>query len=315
MTVVVYHRNCTDGAAAAYAAWVKYGAMAQYVPYDYSDDFPLEMESLKGQEVFFVDICPTMALLFEVADSASKVFVVDHHESARRRLKENHAAIGAKSNVTMLLSQANDIAGCMMTWNLFHEGVAYPDIIRFTNDYDIYRFQYGDVTREYQAAFEQIDLNDIHEIRLFAERRGRDEVLQQGRLLLNARRKLVENIAATATLVSWEDYLVACCNAPRDLRNEVADELHRQTKVLFSMVYSDIEGKRHYSLRANHPECTDLSKLAEKYGGGGHPRAAGFVDHTGFETIRPAELFAGKRASGSRVKDAILRFKHRLKIW
>lgn len=40
-TYVLYHAHCADGFGAAYAAWLKLGNDAQYVPVKYGDPPPV----------------------------------------------------------------------------------------------------------------------------------------------------------------------------------------------------------------------------------------------------------------------------------
>jgi len=44
----------------------------------------------------------------------------------------------------------------------------------------------------------------------------------------------------------------------------------------FAAMYFESKDKRVYSLRSDE-QGIDVSKVAEKFGGGGHPRAAGFI--------------------------------------
>ncbi len=36
--LVIYHANCADGFGAAFAAWLKFGDEAEYVPFKYGED-------------------------------------------------------------------------------------------------------------------------------------------------------------------------------------------------------------------------------------------------------------------------------------
>jgi uncharacterized protein len=39
-TFVLYHANCPDGFGAAFAAWLKFGETAEYIPVKYGDISP-----------------------------------------------------------------------------------------------------------------------------------------------------------------------------------------------------------------------------------------------------------------------------------
>lgn len=103
--IVIYHDNCIDGLAAAWAVNRAWGADPRthisYVPYGHHDitgaENNIRREMTPGAEILFVDVAPSRAFLDQLTSAAvhrlpppAHISVIDHHESAARAL-ENYA--------------------------------------------------------------------------------------------------------------------------------------------------------------------------------------------------------------------------------
>jgi hypothetical protein len=99
--VVVYHENCIDGLASAWAFDQKWGrdenTHISYIPYGHADipaaEDMIRREITPGAEVFFVDVAPTKAFLDQLMapnayalPAVNRVHVLDHHKSAAEAL-------------------------------------------------------------------------------------------------------------------------------------------------------------------------------------------------------------------------------------
>ena len=87
--LVIYHANCTDGFGAAFAAWLKFGDNAEYLPMDYGkvktpEDFDMKVSlAAKDNGIYILDFSfprPVMEALFAHAE---KVVWLDHHATSR----------------------------------------------------------------------------------------------------------------------------------------------------------------------------------------------------------------------------------------
>ena len=87
--LVIFHgRDCPDGFAAALAAWLFYGARAEYLGLDHGDvkslaDLPL----LAGRAVYILDFSFYEPLLRGIELQAAKLVLLDHHLSAAEKLR------------------------------------------------------------------------------------------------------------------------------------------------------------------------------------------------------------------------------------
>ena len=95
--LVIYHANCTDGFGAAFAAWLKLGDEAEYLPMEYlktdgksSTDLLHEFstEKIPGaciseREVYILDFSLPKAVMDWIFQIAKRVVWLDHHATSR----------------------------------------------------------------------------------------------------------------------------------------------------------------------------------------------------------------------------------------
>lgn len=87
--LVIYHANCTDGFGAAFAAWLKLGDEAEYLPMKYGVDLLTTYKgSLIAREIYILDFSfsrETMGWLF---DHAKHVVWLDHHLTSKQTAED-----------------------------------------------------------------------------------------------------------------------------------------------------------------------------------------------------------------------------------
>src|SRR6185369_13948753 len=88
-SLIIYHAGCMDGAAAALAAWLKFGDEAEYRPASYGDAAPTD-EEMHDRHVYVLDFSYPRAELdrmFRMHCSGQFEFcVLDHHKTAQADL-------------------------------------------------------------------------------------------------------------------------------------------------------------------------------------------------------------------------------------
>lgn len=83
--LVIYHASCTDGFGAAFAAWLKLGDEAEYLPMHYGKSLNVP---IVGREVYVLDFSFPRADMDRLLELASKVVWLDHHASVMREWGE-----------------------------------------------------------------------------------------------------------------------------------------------------------------------------------------------------------------------------------
>jgi len=162
--LVIYHASCADGFGAAFAAWLKLGDEAEYVPMQYGKiDFDFEggffnlgsheadnpCTFIAGREVYILDFSFPREVMDQVFRRAKRVVWLDHHKSAFEmwcapHLKDSKFFInqgdvecGQKDNYILL---DNNKSGAMLAWEYFHPGTEVPMLVRHIDDYDRWVF-------------------------------------------------------------------------------------------------------------------------------------------------------------------------------
>jgi hypothetical protein len=273
-TYVLYHRNCPDGMAAAYAAYKRMGEFATYIPLTYTDPMP---EIPEGAFVFMLDFTLKRAALIELASRVSNIIILDHHRSAEADLLD----LGLE-NVKVVFNM--DKSGAQIAWAFFHPQLPEPEVITYIADRDLWTFKLRDtdeisnavMSYEYDfGVYESlIEGGPITVRRLYAE--GTALVRQKEKQLSDL---LKEVQGAWFRTGNDEAVLVPVVNAPYFLGSDLAHRLLLQhPEAPFAATYRDGgDGRRDWSIRSLDDRM-DVSKVAVYNGGGGHRNASGMSE-------------------------------------
>jgi hypothetical protein len=106
----------------------------------------------------------------------------------------------------------------------------------------------------------------------------RTTYIKKGALLLFYYHSILEKLLPGAELVKFEGKKIFALNCPRYFIDDCGSVLAAKTRS-FSLLWRESDGMIQVSLRSGRN--VDVAKIAEKYGGGGHKRASGFVLEAG----------------------------------
>lgn len=264
--VVIYHADCRDGFGAAYAAWKKFGDNASYIPW--KDHF-MTPEGLEAKTIYIVDFSFRRPAFEALVTHNKLVVVIDHHQTAEADVR------AFPQNVF-----DNDHSGCVLAWQYFHPGTEVPELLKYVEDHDLWRFALPE-NREYNVALGQYDTTfeswDALIGELATSEANRVNFITKGALIAKFEDKLVANILKFKERVLFEEYEVWAVNADRTYRSILGNHLAELNKAVgglaLGIVYYHSNGRVNISLRSL--DDVDVAAIAEKYGGGGHRRAAG----------------------------------------
>lgn len=314
--VVLYHRACNDGIAAAWAAYSYLGEDAQYIAWQYGDKIP----DLAGKEVYLVDLSFTHEQIQQVRDVAKFIMIIDHHKSAIDDLVDRYPTRRNISDFRHMRKRSEpqgvfiyldiEMSGGVLAWRFFNdqnmgedtEVHAMPEVLRYIQDYDLWKHKI-----ENAKPLNSWLINGPLTIQRFDSITGFDgkiraDVIEMGRMLMGYDDKIIRSVIGPyPQMVNVAGHWVPFVNAPHHLRNEIGDQLGK--KYPFVVLYTERAEKTIYSLRSSDPEV-DVSVLAKLNGGGGHKSAAAFaMDHGWLETYKHARVF-GTPTWKSRIKAA-----------
>lgn len=258
--VVLYHADCADGFGGAWAAWKKLGGAASYIPLRHQMPLP---EGLRKKEVYFIDIVPPEREFRRVVRQNRRVVIIDHHETARPLKK-----------LASLARFDNSHSGSVLAWRYFHAKKKVPAILNYIEDRDLWRFKLTH-TRELLLPLDEIPKSlprwDAF-IKKFESSRGRKELLARGKILRTFEVRLIHEIARKAVLIKFEKVETLAVNSPV-FDSEIASVLYER-KPPMAIVWNFRGPHLKVSLRS---PSKNVRKMAEKYGGGGHTHASGFL--------------------------------------
>lgn len=288
--VVSHGPNCLDGIAAAVVV-ARYYRDARVLPQFSSnamiDDTLLRLPQAAGgteQEVWITDISWTDPAvdrhLQDLVDAGTRLFWIDHHRSALERYRRGKVNV---QFTDIVLSEA--FAATRLTFDYLHARLqdtprrnewfaAAQHLVAMVDDNDrwIHRVpgsrELGLIVSVLgPAAYGEL-LNIDPEVRYTprmqeAQRQLGDEL--QRTFEIAERSRLVRHVPRRALSI-----VTAVCHG---YPSEVADAWG---KSMTNTVFALFDGRSlSVSLRRS-PDCTvDLSELAQRFGGGGHPAAAG----------------------------------------
>lgn len=306
--LVIYHADCTDGFGAAFAAWLKLGDEAEYLPMNYGDtklNHPFDLrEMVIGRDIYILDFSFIRLVMEHILVDAKRVVWLDHHKTAfemwcdkYERGMRWHELQGRSDEVFILLD--DNKSGAMLAWEYFHPDTTPPKLIKHIDDRDRWQFKM-EGSKELHAAlqshkpwsfrqwardFSPIDMGDSKAS--FAQTQAYSLLMKEGEAILRAQDQNVTRMAKKARKCCiWKH-----CGDILDERNlfevnglavnanlhqsELGHDLAKKSGTYGLIWYVDAGGAVNCSLRSEGDY--DVSEIAKAFGGGGHKNAAGFV--------------------------------------
>lgn len=276
--VCAYHKNCTDGIAAAavvaLASRLEWMPMPEFVPVQYGEPLPdriLAGSQLAGKgRILFVDFCPEREQLATLSDWADWV-AIDHHKH-RDWLPVEFPAHGVF-----------DLArsGAMLTWDWFFPGKRAPQLLAYIQDRDLWQWRLGPESREISAGLAEEPRDDVqHWLDLIL--RCPTDWQNDGRVLLKALSRHVKSLARKAFWVGSDYDRFLAVNATEHV-SEVGEEilaLYPEAEVACAFFQADHEKVQLcFRSRSHNPGPINALGMAKYFGGGGHTHAAGARMH------------------------------------
>src|SRR3989304_8308490 len=125
-TLVIYHKNCVDGFAAAWCAHERFVEEIEYIPASYGDEPP----DVKGKRVFILDFSYKRNVMLKLIEEAKELLCLDHHETAEKELENlPHCFFDMTKS------------GAMLSWCLFFKYREHtaPKLIKYVQDRDLWK--------------------------------------------------------------------------------------------------------------------------------------------------------------------------------
>jgi oligoribonuclease NrnB/cAMP/cGMP phosphodiesterase (DHH superfamily) len=273
--VIVTHDGCFDGFTAHWLLQQRWPD-AVYHPGCYGEPGPI---GASGGTLVIADFSYPRDHMIELAGQWDRIIVLDHHQSA-----EQH--VDLPDNIDTVFDMNRSGCGLVADW-VGGQG-RQLGLVDYVQDRDLWLFQLP-YAREIHAVihatpftfdnWDRLDkmitrsaVNDAHHDDELATT---DPLIASGRLLIQRDQIIIDELVPTARTITIDSHDIPATMSPYALGSQVAGALAAQPGVPFAAYYRDLPDRREYGLRSA-PDGADVAVVAETYGGGGHPHAAGF---------------------------------------
>jgi oligoribonuclease NrnB/cAMP/cGMP phosphodiesterase (DHH superfamily) len=277
--ICIYHDNCDDGFAAAYAVWKRFGDAVKFIPAQYGADLP----NVKGKDVLIVDFSYKKPDMDRLADSAARIIVLDHHKTAKAELEGfvQLNAIGGpfeKKYADRMVDGVGvhfdmDKSGCRLAWEYCFGTDQMPEWMECVEDRDLWRFDIR-ITKEVSIAIRSMP-RDFELWDMF----NATTLANEGVTIRRYVDMIISNICDTSFEEEIAGHKVPVASCSYDFVSETAHKLlQRNPDAPFAACVVRSHDGITYSLRSMDDRM-DVSEIAKANGGGGHRNAAGFRIH------------------------------------
>ncbi len=265
---VITHGGCTDGHT---AAWLLHllAPRARFIPARHDDPVP----EIDGGEVVIADFAYGRDGMAAIADRCDSVLLLDHHQTAQDRLATlTHPRLTmhfdmARCGARMVMDHYAALLAASLDddrWNAVQRFVAYVD------DRDRWVRALPD-NGTWAAGLSAYEMTfDAWDEVVFS---SAERLLQDGRAIERARERWIDAALRRAIEATIAGHTVLVTNCDPSIVSETGGRLAEGRP--FSACYADDGEHRNWSLRST-ADAVDVARIAERFGGGGHPRAAGF---------------------------------------
>ncbi len=274
----IYHGNCLDGFAAAWAVRHALGEKVEFYKGIHHQSPP----DVTGRDVFLVDFSYKKQVLETMLQTAASITILDHHISA-----EEDLSVLLKCGAIKGLFDMNQ-SGAMLAWHWFNPKEPPPELIAHIQDRDLWSFKL-EGSREINAALSSYPYDFRVWDNLMANNKDELTLLRRdGEAIERKLQKDIKQLIASGVRrMIIGGYDVPVLNASSAYVSDAGNIM--STGEAFAACYWDHPDGRSFSLRSRNDggeKGINVADVAKKYGGGGHKNAAGFTVELGWEGER-----------------------------
>lgn len=259
--LVLYHADCPDGFGAAWAAWKKFGKKAEYIAV-----YPRRLPEgeIKNKEIYVLDNSIRENDFKKLLAAKNRVIIIDHHKSSEEDVKRSPEYVFDLHH-----------SGAVLAWQYFHPKKKVPLFLKYVEAIDLWKFNRRILEITAYTHMQQYDFGVWSKIVKDLESgKKMNEYQKLGKVILAYEDAMVEKVIKKSELVSFAGHKALAVNSSlKDLSSILGQTLRKKLPPLGIVWYKEGD-LLSVSLRGDG--TIDVSQIAKKYGGGGHPNAAGF---------------------------------------
>ena len=211
--LVIYHADCTDGYGAAFAAWLKLGDEAEYLPMNYNTiKEPANLVGMFGdtfaeREVYILDFSLPREAMDWLFSKAKRVVWLDHHKTAFEMWNAAEWQNQPNGYFCKVYGDKHYIhlhptkSGALLAWEYFHPGTEVPMLIQHIDDRDRWQWKM-EGSAELHAALGAMQPWSFEQwmqfVPYFDDTRPYIDLKTEGTAILRAQKQHVERMAKQA---------------------------------------------------------------------------------------------------------------------
>jgi len=282
--MLIIHHFDLDGRSSAAIIKYRYPDTKTY-EINYGEDIPWDL--IRGEDVFIVDFSFEPEDMKRVIKEVRSLIWIDHHISAIQKLK------GLADSVEGLRDESEEYAGCELTWKYIFPKDSIPRVVSLLGRYDVHDYM-EDTILPFQYAMRTKDTDPSENfdfwVELFTDYTDEDscgfdfleeeslidKIIEEGRpierFIDNQNESFVRDNAVTVIL---EGHKFLAVNTYLSNSNALEKFFNRNKWDAMMTFYRKSGGWR-VSLYNGDEGKIDCSKIAGKFGGGGHFSASSF---------------------------------------
>lgn len=277
--VCFYHSADKDGHCSGAIVANHFGLdNVKMIGWNYGDEFPWD-EIDEETEVYMVDLSlQPFDKMLKLSEKSKELIWIDHHKSAI----DDYRKVKPRAGFKVLLD--TQFAACELVWKYFYPDEDLPSPVYLIGRYDIWEweniegaieFQYGlhmyNTKPENQALWQKLLASGTMMV---------PQIVNQGETII-AYKKIQDaiHIKSAGFELEWEGYKFLAINEM--FNNSQLFDSRFDPEVHDAMLtFGYRKGRWHFGLYSPKKMCEskgiDLGAVAKRFGGGGHPGAAGF---------------------------------------
>lgn len=278
MKICYYHSADLDGVCSG-AIFKHYAKKEEdlLLPLDYNDYFDIVCKTVKDNKpeiVYFIDVCPTIDILKQLP---CKVIIIDHHVTKYNEINSD------TEWKPFEYIYSDKVAACLLSYRYFAGDVEIPYPIELLSLYDVWKHEDDDNVLPFQYGMRSIYSLDPEDgwSNLFSASYVRNfnivnVIVNKGKMIIKWEDKKNKEMVQKYSWYGMFNGLKAVFyngDGGSKIFDGIYDKDKHDLMILYKICNSD---KIKVSLYTTHDHI-HCGEIAQKYGGGGHAGAAGFI--------------------------------------
>lgn len=281
--LVIYHGGCADGTVAAWVFWQHAKSITGLkMPKFYAakhGDPPIPLDQVLNKEVVMVDFSYKREIIEKILRQAKRLVILDHHKSNQKELEGLSCAIFDMER-----------AGCQLAWDYVYPPdrnppKPRPHFVNVVADRDLWTWKLPGsqaINKVFYLRNLTKTIEDVDKIPPM----NLGELAKEGKFYLDYETQLLDTLSRFTAPYRFPDHKESPTRFYKVLVTEavymISELGHKISEgnpdYDFVILYrfDNLKQAWYFSCRAREKSELDLGDILRNYGGGGHPKAAGF---------------------------------------